>query len=223
MKNRLWPAVIALLPLLVACAAGPRPRSAPTPPADRGEIFETGVASWYGADFHGKPTANGETYDMHKLTAAHQTLPFHALVEVENLANGKTVLVRINDRGPFLKDRVIDLSLLAAQRLDIVHSGTAPVNLRVRRWPAASDTAGAGAAASDGGECSVQFGAFAFRENADELRMTIAEAFPELTVEVIVEDGMHKVVAERIGGAERCRDIIARLARLRLPGFIRER
>jgi rare lipoprotein A len=223
MKNRPWPAVIALLPLIVSCAAAQRPRAVSTLPAERGELFETGIASWYGADFHGKPTANGEIYDMHKLTAAHQTLPFHALVEVENPENGRKVLVRINDRGPFLKDRVIDLSLLAAQRLDIVGRGTALVNLRVRRWPAGQETTGAGATAVNVGECSVQFGAFAIRENAAELQKTVAAAFPELTLEVIEEDGMYKVVADQVGGAERCREILARMARLQIPGFVRKR
>lgn len=93
--------------------------------------FERGVASWYGDDFHGRRTANGEIYDMHKLTAAHQTLPFNTIVEVENQSNGLKVLVRINDRGPFVKGRIIDLSLAAARRLEMVGPGTAPVSLRI--------------------------------------------------------------------------------------------
>lgn len=94
-------------------------------------IFQTGVASWYGPNFHGKRTANGEVYDMNKLTAAHQELDFHTLVEVENIDNGKRVLVRINDRGPFAKGRIIDLSKKAAKRLGIIDTGTAPVHLRL--------------------------------------------------------------------------------------------
>ncbi len=222
MKNRLWPAVITLLPLIVSCAAGQRVRSGPAPAATGGELFETGIASWYGADFHGKPTANGEIYDMHKLTAAHQTLPFHSRVEVENLENGKKVVVRINDRGPFLKERIIDLSLQAAQRLDMAGRGTVLVNLRVLRWPGDPETPGSGTAAQTGEVCSVQFGAFAVRENADDLLQTVAEAFPELTLRILVEDGMYKVVSEKIVGAERCREVIRRMARLRLPGFIRK-
>jgi rare lipoprotein A len=94
-------------------------------------LVQTGVASWYGGDFHGKRTANGEIYDMNKLTAAHKYLPFHTLVEVENLENKKKVLVRINDRGPFVEGRIIDLSRKAAQRIDIEDTGTVMVRLRI--------------------------------------------------------------------------------------------
>jgi rare lipoprotein A len=92
---------------------------------------QQGVASWYGPGFHGKKTASGETYDMHHLTAAHNVLPLHTTVKVTNLDNGKEVLVRINDRGPFVDDRVIDLSLSAALGLGMVKPGTAPVRITV--------------------------------------------------------------------------------------------
>ncbi len=91
--------------------------------------LETGMASWYGPNFHGKLTANGETYNMNGLTAAHRTLPFNTEVLVENLDNGKTVKVRINDRGPFAKDRVIDLSKSAASQVDMIGPGTARVRI----------------------------------------------------------------------------------------------
>jgi rare lipoprotein A len=110
-----------------------------TEPANPGEewlntgtgLIQTGIASWYGPDFHGKRTANGEVYDMDKLTAAHKYLPFHTLVEVENLDNNKKVMVRINDRGPFVAGRIIDLSRKAAQRIGIEDTGTARVRLRI--------------------------------------------------------------------------------------------
>jgi len=86
-----------------------------------------GIASYYGKEFHGRKTASGETYDMHKLTAAHRTLPFGTRVRVTNVLNGKTIVVRINDRGPFKRDRIIDLSFEAARRLGI--GGTARVKL----------------------------------------------------------------------------------------------
>ena len=92
---------------------------------------QDGVASWYGPGFHGKKTASGETYNMHQLTAAHNVLPLHTMVKVQNLDNGKEVLVRINDRGPFVNDRVIDLSLSAALGLGMVKPGTAPVRITV--------------------------------------------------------------------------------------------
>jgi len=90
-----------------------------------------GIASWYGPNFHGKKTSNGEWYDMYAMTAAHKTLPMNTIVKVTNLLNGKSAIVRINDRGPFVKNRIIDLSYAAANKLGIVASGTAPVRLEV--------------------------------------------------------------------------------------------
>ena len=97
---------------------------------------ERGTASWYGRDFHGKPTSGGEPYDMHALTAAHKTLPIPTWVEVRHLRNGKRVIVRVNDRGPFVGDRIIDLSYRAAQELDMIRDGTAPVEVRALGAPA---------------------------------------------------------------------------------------
>jgi rare lipoprotein A len=91
----------------------------------------TGVASYYAHEFDGKATASGEVYDMHQLTAAHRTLPFNSLVRVTNQQTGESVVVRINDRGPFKSDRVIDLSLAAAQRIGLIAQGTGPVRLEV--------------------------------------------------------------------------------------------
>lgn len=92
---------------------------------------ETGVASWYGPGFHGKKTSSGEIYDMHCLTAAHKTLPLNSTVKVTNLKTCREVTVRVNDRGPFVDDRVIDLSLAAAKKIDLVSDGTAPVRVTV--------------------------------------------------------------------------------------------
>ena len=94
------------------------------------EYVERGVASWYGDAFHGKPTANGETYDMHALTAAHRTLPLPSYAYVTNLSNGRKVMVRINDRGPFKKDRIIDVSSRVAEELGFTHFGTTQVEVR---------------------------------------------------------------------------------------------
>lgn len=94
-----------------------------------GQKIEEGVASWYGPNFHGKLTANGEKYDMDGLTAAHRTLPFNTVLRVKNLDNGESVQVRINDRGPYAKDRIIDLSRKAARQIDMIGSGTANVEL----------------------------------------------------------------------------------------------
>lgn len=91
----------------------------------------SGVASYYADEFHGRLTANGEVYDMHSLTAAHRTLPFNSVVRVTNLDNQMSVVVRINDRGPFKDDRVIDLSLEAAKQIGLIANGTAPVQFEI--------------------------------------------------------------------------------------------
>ena len=95
-----------------------------TPMADARGYRERGVASWYGKKFHGRPTSSREPYDMYAMTAAHKTLPLPSYVRVRNLQNGRAVVVRVNDRGPFLHDRVIDLSYAAAHKLGIVGTGT---------------------------------------------------------------------------------------------------
>lgn len=93
-----------------------------------------GMASWYGQQFHGRPTASGERFDMHGLTAAHKTLPFGTKVRVTHKETKKSVVVRITDRGPFVKGRVIDLSYGAARELDMIQAGVVPVQLKVLRW-----------------------------------------------------------------------------------------
>ena len=118
---------------------------------------ERGVASWYGRKFHGRLTSNREVYDMHAMTAAHKTLPLPTWVEVRNLRNDRRVLVRVNDRGPFAHNRIIDLSYAAAQALDMIEDGTSMVEVRV------VDTA---APQLSGNGMYVQVGAFGKRANA---------------------------------------------------------
>lgn len=98
-------------------------------------FYEVGVASWYGPGFHGNRTANGEVYDMYGISAAHKTLPFGTIVKVVDLETGRSVVVRINDRGPFVKGRIIDLSYGAAQELRMVEKGLAKVGLKILNWP----------------------------------------------------------------------------------------
>lgn len=100
---------------------------------------ERGIASWYGPKFHGKRTSSGETYDMHAMTAAHKTLPLPTWVEVRNLKNNKSVFVKVNDRGPFVENRVIDLSRTAAERLDIITDGTGLVEVTVLEFDSAGN------------------------------------------------------------------------------------
>lgn len=123
---------------ILSCTSSPRYRSGDSG-SDGGslyssEFYQKGIASYYGKDFHGRRTANGEIYDMNGISAAHRTLPFSTQVEVKNLENGRKVTVRVNDRGPFVRGRIIDLSVGAAKALDMYDAGTAMVELRVRRW-----------------------------------------------------------------------------------------
>lgn len=101
-----------------------------------GPYYETGIASWYGPGFDGNYTANGEIYDMNGISAAHKTLPFGTVVRVVELSTGRSVVVRINDRGPFIEGRIIDLSKGAAAELGTVEKGITQVGLRILRWPA---------------------------------------------------------------------------------------
>lgn len=102
-------------------------------PREDFDYDRTGIASWYGSDFHGRRTANGETYDMNAMTAAHPTLPMPTIARVTNLENGRSVIVRINDRGPFAEDRIIDLSRAGARELGFEHAGLARVRVTVLR------------------------------------------------------------------------------------------
>ena len=125
--------VLAVLTVLAGCATPPdrgRPGSdAAAPTKSPGAELGRGTASWYGPDFHGKRTASGERFDMNDLTAAHRTLPFGTRVRVRNTRNGREVVVRINDRGPRISDRIIDLSKAAAAALDLLQAGQGPVVL----------------------------------------------------------------------------------------------
>ena len=117
---------------LVGCVASPRFTSARyEKPETEVSLTEEGVASYYADEFNGRQTSNGEIYDMNGLTAAHRTLPFNTKVKVTNLESGKSVVVRINDRGPFKDDRIIDLSLAAAKQIEVIGPGTARVRLEV--------------------------------------------------------------------------------------------
>jgi rare lipoprotein A len=98
-------------------------------------MVQIGVASFYGSEFHGRLTSSGEVYDMNNLTAAHPTLPLGTLVKVTNLANNKSVIVRVNDRGPFKKNRIIDVSYEAAKQLGFLNEGTALVKIEVVKYP----------------------------------------------------------------------------------------
>ena len=122
---------LLLIPTLPGCGSPPRVTKAMYPPGYPLGYIERGVASWYGPGFHGNKTANGERYDMNQLTAAHRTLPLGSIALVRSLTSGREVTVRINDRGPFAKGRVLDLSYAGARAIGMVGSGTDEVELRV--------------------------------------------------------------------------------------------
>lgn len=130
---------------------------------------EVGVASWYGPGFHGKLTANGETYNQKAMTAAHKTLPLPTLVKVENLENGKSVVVRVNDRGPYSKGRIIDLTEVAARRLDMLDKGTARVRVSVLSEDPDCYVTSGHEVNIDEGNFAVQIGAFTMEDNAKKL------------------------------------------------------
>lgn len=145
-------------------------------PVAPGGYVEQGVASWYGVPYHGRRAANGEIYDMYKLTAAHRTLPFNTVVRVTNLTNAEQIDVRITDRGPFVEDRIIDLSLAAARAIDMVASGTARVRVEILSAPPNPTR----------GSFAVQIGAFADRTNAEHLRDQLAARYQPISI----QDGM---------------------------------
>jgi rare lipoprotein A len=146
--GRCWLACALVLTLTACGSSGPAPvkPAAPGPHFKVGQPYQinghwyyprfvteyqaTGIASWYGESYHGRQTANGEIYDMYALTAAHPTLQLPSVVEVVNLENGRSLTLRVNDRGPFVDDRLIDLSLAAARELGFERQGLAPVQVR---------------------------------------------------------------------------------------------
>lgn len=146
--------------LLPGCAHKKHARRVPPPPAVKPGYTETGVASWYGHPYHGRPAANGEIYDMEKPTAAHRTLPFETWVRVFDLDTNRNVDVRIIDRGPFIDGRIIDLSHAAARAIGMIGPGLARVRVEVIRSPEVAPPA----------VFAVQVGAFQDRRNAERLR-----------------------------------------------------
>jgi len=158
---------VAALALALACSACAKRVTARVPVQPVVSATETGNASWYGDPYHGRRAASGEIYDMEQFTAAHRTLPFQTWVEVTNLSNGRQVAVRINDRGPFVDGRIIDLSLAAARAVDMVRAGVAPVRLRIVSAPQGPLTPPVPAAASytvQAGQCRIEASARTFGE-----------------------------------------------------------
>ena len=165
-------------------------------------FYQEGVASWYGHDFHGKRTSSGERYDMDALTAAHPTLPLGTQVEVVNLENGKAVKVTVNDRGPFKKGRIVDLSREAAKRLDMIGPGTAKVAVKAFSLPGEGRVLGTPppSVLPERVDARIlyrlQVGAFSVREYAMERLEKLKGLFPEDPFQMVVEGPYFKIVAE---------------------------
>lgn len=225
--------IAAMLPAIAACAGGARPEMARLPvvtdpapivsgtmrayqvrgrwyrPAEQPGYDETGLASWYGGQFNGRPTATGERFDMHALTAAHKTLPLPGLVEVTNLANGRRVVVRVNDRGPFVDNRIIDLSRGAAEALGMLNAGVGEVRVRylgraprtgvgsTLQYASASDDARASTPVTrpppraDRGAYWIQAGAFSDRRAARRVADQLGD---RATVDADMDDGLFRVL-----------------------------
>jgi rare lipoprotein A len=159
---------VLLLPLAVACSGNRKPTSAPP---TLGVPIERGVASWYGPKFNGKRTASGERYDMNAFTAAHPSLPFGTKIGVRNIRTGREVIVRVNDRGPYSKNRAIDLSYAAAREVGVVGPGTANVEIFLVPETGAPQ------------RFTVQVGAFSEAEKATSLQQDVVRLYPEAVVE----------------------------------------
>lgn len=163
-----------------------------------GFAVETGYASWYGGKFQGRLTANGETFDTNKLTAAHKTLPFDTIVEVTNLKNGKSVRVRINDRGPFVEGRIIDLSRAAADAIGMAGAGIAPVSVKIIGEATAPRETPNWRSATAGDETrTIQVASFKDHTNAQDTRALLRRAGLDADYER-PGDGITRVVIERI-------------------------
>jgi rare lipoprotein A len=184
---------------------------------------ERGVASWYGRDFHGKRTSSGESYDMNGLTAAHKTLPLPTTARVTNLSNGRSIVVRINDRGPFRKNRLIDLSYGAARELDMIGPGTALVEVQALR-----DAGGASVPATASRSVAahqptmfVQVGAFAGLPNAEALKRRLEQrGFPNVVIryDARSQPNLYRVRVGPIADADDYDSIVTRVTALDIRG-----
>jgi len=185
---------------------------------------QRGLASWYGRKFHGRLTSNGERYNMYGRTAAHKTLPFNTYVQVKNLKNGKKTVVRINDRGPFVRGRVIDLTLTAASELDMAADGVVPVQIEALGYARKKRQAGKlvrvyeKPASYELGDFTIQVGAFTDRDNALRLRASLSRKYSKATVQVF-DQGSQRFYRVRVGQYSHLNEAEAAEERLQKDGF----
>ncbi|MBG9996231.1 septal ring lytic transglycosylase RlpA family protein [Pseudoalteromonas sp. NZS127_1] len=170
-----------------------------SPMLDETGYSEEGIASWYGRKFHGYHTSNGETYDMFAMTAAHKTLPLPSFVKVTNTANGKSVIVRVNDRGPFHDDRVIDLSYAAAYKLGYYTHGTAKVKLEAVTL--------AGSAVN---QTYIQVAAGSTLTNIEALASTLRSQY-KLPTNIVQKDAIYRLHLGPIKDAQHAKEVLQKL------------
>jgi len=209
--GRILSRILVLACLLTASCASSRPVSRPVSPADAAKGWsEEGLASWYGGDdgFEGKPTASGEIYDSSKLTAAHRDLPLGTVVDVTSLDNGRVTRVRINDRGPFVKGRIIDLSQAAAREIQMIGPGVASVRIVVVVEGIETEPV------SPTGLWAVQVGSFAEKARADKHAARVRSAGFIVFLEPY--QGLTRV---KVGPVDSRGDAEAKLASLEQAGF----
>jgi rare lipoprotein A len=207
--------LIFLINSLAGCASRrpvPVERRAPSPEQkivlrEGAQAVQYGIASWYGKDFHGKPTSSGEIYDMHQLTCAHNTFPLGTMVIVTHMENGKSVELKVNDRGPFVKDRIIDLSYAAAQIIGMYEKGTAYVKVET-----------IGPVVEQVERFTLQIGSFADEGNAQRLAEQLRKSFDNVHV-ATMETLTQKYHRVRIGQFETREEALGTAEKLSQMGF----
>jgi rare lipoprotein A len=204
--------VVIFLALSIFCGCAVHRREA-FPPGVKG--VEVGWASWYGKDFHGRRTASGAVYDMYQLTAAHKTLPLGTSAMVTHLDNGKSVMVTINDRGPFVRGRIIDLSYAAAQALGMVEEGVARVRIEVFDKKAALPF-------PSERPFTIQVGAFIDRSNAVRLVAELQKTYTDVSITELKtsENTYYRVRLGRFRTREEAYHIASRLAQEGYTAFM---
>ena len=187
-------------------------------------FVQRGLASWYGGKFHGRLTSNGERYNMYGRTAAHKTLPFNTYLRVTNLRNGRKTVVRVNDRGPFVRGRIIDLTFTAANELAMVEDGVVPVKIEALGYARKKRKAGKWMqvyekpASYMEGDFTIQVGAFAERENALRLQGSLSRKYGKATV-MVFDLGGQRFYRVRVGRYSRLDRAEAAAKRLQQQGF----
>ncbi|MCB0271972.1 MAG: septal ring lytic transglycosylase RlpA family protein [Bdellovibrionales bacterium] len=181
----------------------------PPPPTVQQGDHQVGYASWYGGKFQGRKTASGEVYDQDLMTAAHQTLPFGTLVRVTNLESGKNTIVKVNDRGPFVKGRIIDLSRAGAKQIGMLTTGTAKVRLDVLSRVEVNQ-----------GTFVIQTGSYQDPENAQMQKRDLLQAFSGINVQVIENNGFFRVHVGPYKSHQQANEELVKIRKRNFDGII---